>query len=178
MVRQVSVEGRPVHSLPLCWVVGYLSAAPVVDELYSEAPECGYVLEFVEYLLLLPLSLLPPSRVEPEQPGRSTRRSVAREPPPTSLPCLTRHRSKSSRRSEQLTNTTHIALNMCSYNHRIHIHTPCMGVHGLHTMTHSVMTLYMSHKCLKCSLVRSTSRAALLDSCVGGGTTRTVYWVH
>ena len=130
MIRQVSVEGRPVHSLPLCWIVGYLSAAPVqtvVDELYSEAPECGYVLEFVEYLLLLPLSLLPPSRVEPEQPGRSTRRSVAREPPPTSLPCLTRRRSKSSRRSEQLTNTTHTALNICSYNIYTHHVWVCMG---------------------------------------------------
>ena len=63
MIRQVSVEGRPVHSPPLCWIVGYLSAAlvqTVVDELYSEAPECGYVLECVEYPLLLPLSL-PPS---------------------------------------------------------------------------------------------------------------------
>ena len=32
MVRQVSVEGRPVHSRPLCWIVGYVSAAPLYQK--------------------------------------------------------------------------------------------------------------------------------------------------
>ena len=81
MVRQVSVEGRPVHSLPLCWVVGYLSAAPVVDELYSEAPECGYVLECVEYPPFLPLTL-PPSL--PPESSQSSREEAPEEAWPES----------------------------------------------------------------------------------------------
>ena len=123
-----------------------VSSLTVVGKLHSEVPECvlecGCVLEFVwavvTPLLLLSLSpcpslplffSLPPSRVEPEQPGRSIPRSVAREPPLTSLPCLTRHRSKSSRRLEQL---THVAL--------IYAHTSItMYRYELHT--HTVMTL-------------------------------------